>query len=90
MQVANLSGRLLYYLKVLEILFFIFKEILLNIGFIENMRITRGNKEVPQTFFHSFIYLRKYRFNPFDSVSLATKHFEISWHHKMLTVDQYW
>ena len=27
------------------------KEILLEIGFIEEMRSTRGNKDVPQTFF---------------------------------------
>ena len=36
------------------------KEILLEIGFIEEMRTIWGNKEVPQTFFHNFLYLRKY------------------------------
>ena len=36
------------------------KEILLEIGFIEEMRTIRGNKEVPQTFFHNFFYFRKY------------------------------
>ena len=35
-------------------------EILLKIGFIEEMRTIWGNKEVPQTFFQNFLYLRKY------------------------------
>ena len=33
---------------------------LLEIGFIEDMRTTLGNKEVPQTFFHNSFYSRKY------------------------------
>ena len=44
------------------------QEILYEIGFIEEMRTTCGNKEVPQTFFHNseFLLFRKIRFNPFD------------------------
>ena len=38
----------------------LFKEILLEIGFIEEMRTTSGNEEVPQTFFHNSLYLQKY------------------------------
>ena len=37
----------------------LFKEILLEIGFIEEMRTTWEYKEVPQTFFHYWRYLRK-------------------------------
>ena len=37
-----------------------FKEILLKIGFIEELRTTRGNKELPQTFFHYSPYSQKY------------------------------
>ena len=36
------------------------KEILLEMGFIEEMRTIWGDKEVPETFFHNFLYLRKY------------------------------
>ena len=36
------------------------KKVLLEFGFIEEMRTTRGNKEVFQTFFSNFFYLRKY------------------------------
>ena len=39
---------------------FIFEEILLEIGFIEEMRTTCGNEEVPQTFFLYTPCLRKY------------------------------
>ena len=38
------------------------KEIRLKIGFIEEMRTIWGKKEMPQTFFHNFLYLRKYDF----------------------------
>ena len=38
---------------------FQFTEILLKIGFIEEMRTTRDNKVVPQIFFHHFPYSRK-------------------------------
>ena len=51
-----------------------FKEILLEIGFIEEMRTIWGNKEVPQTFFHNFLYLRKYDLISFDFVPLSTLH----------------
>ena len=37
-----------------------FKEILLENGFIEEMRATWGNKVVPQIFSHNFLNLRKY------------------------------
>ena len=36
------------------------KEVLLDIGFIEEMRTTRSKKEVPQTFFHNSLYFREY------------------------------
>ena len=52
-------------------------EIQLEIGFIEEMRTTRGNKEVFQTFFPQIFLFSKMRFNPFDSVPLATLHFAI-------------
>ena len=35
------------------------KEILFEIGFIDEVRTTSGNKEVPQTFFHHSPHLRK-------------------------------
>ena len=38
------------------------KEILLKIGFIEEMRTIRDNKEVPKTFFHNHLYSRQYDF----------------------------
>ena len=53
------------------------KEILLEISFIEEIRTTPGNKEVLQTFFPQFPLFAKIRFNPFDSVPLATLHFAI-------------
>ena len=40
---------------------------LLEIGFIEEMKTTRGNKEVPQTF-SQFPFFAKIQFNPFDFV----------------------
>ena len=33
---------------------------LLEISFAKEMRTILGNKEVPQTFFRNFLYLRKY------------------------------
>ena len=36
------------------------KEILLEIGFIEEMRTIRGNKKLTQTFFHVFFHPLKY------------------------------
>ena len=53
------------------------KEMMLEIGFIEERRTTWGNKEVPKIFFYNFLYSRKLRFNPFDSVLLATLYFTI-------------
>ena len=49
------------------------KEMLIEIGFIKDMRTTRGNKEVLQTFFLQFLFA-KIRFNPFDSVPLTAYH----------------
>ena len=51
-----------------------------------------GLKRCPQTFFCNFELplFAKIRFNPFDSVPLATLLFAILWHHKRRTVDQYW
>ena len=54
----------------------IIKDILLEIGFIEGMRIILGNREVPKLF-PQFPLFAKIRFNPFDSESLATLHFAI-------------
>ena len=44
------------------------QEIQFEIGFIEEMRTTCGNKVVPETFFHDseFLLFAKIRFNPFD------------------------
>ena len=45
-------------------------QILLEIGFTDEIRTTSKNKEVPQTFFHNSSHSqKKKRFNPFDSVS---------------------
>ena len=44
------------------------KDILLEIGFIEEMRTTRGNKELPQSFFT----IPRIRENTFKSVGLRT------------------
>ena len=46
----------------------LFKELLLEIGYIEQMRTTRGNKEVPQTLFDYTFCPQKY----FQSVRLRT------------------
>ena len=47
--------------KILHFFFkLIYKEILHEIGFMEEMRNTEGNKEVPQTIFHNYPYLQKY------------------------------
>ena len=47
------------------------KKILLEIGFIEEITTIKGNKEVPQTFFHNFFYLQKY-----DLIRLTPYHFQ--------------
>ena len=48
------------------------EEILLEIGcFIEEIRTTWGDKEVPQTFFHNSLYLRKY-----DLIRLTPYHWQ--------------
>ena len=46
---------------------------MLEIGFIEEMRTTWDNKELPQTFFHSSLYSRKY-----DFIRLTPYHFVTS------------
>ena len=61
--------------------------ILLQIGFIKEMRTT-WRKEVPQTFLHYSPYLRN-RFNLFDSVPLATLRFDILWHQKRMTLQNF-
>ena len=60
----------------------IIKEILLEIGFIQDMRTTWCNREVPlgPNLFPQFPLFAKIRFNPFDSVPLAILHFTIVWH----------
>ena len=47
------------------------KEILLEIGFVEELRITWGNKELPQTFFHNTVYLQIY-----DLIHLTPYHWQ--------------
>ena len=57
------SGLLQVYSNLSNCSYRIFaEEILFEIGFIEEMRTNWGKKEVPQTFFHNFLYLRKYDF----------------------------
>ena len=48
-----------------------FKEIPLEIGFIEKIRTTWGNKEVPQIFLHNSLYLQKY-----DLIRLTLYHWQ--------------
>ena len=47
------------------------KEILLEIGFIEEMRTTWGNNEVPQVFLPNSLYSREYYFLRFDPVPIC-------------------
>ena len=54
----------------------IIKEILLKIRFIEEIRTTWLMKRCP-SFFPRFPLFAKIRFNPFDSIPLATMHFAI-------------
>ena len=64
----------------------LFKELLLEIGYIEQMRTTRVNKEVPETLLdYGTPFVHKNKLNPFDSEPLATLRFEISLHHKRTT-----
>ena len=54
------------------------KEILLEIGFIQEMRTTWGNKEAPQTFSHNFISLQKHnliRLTPYHCQPCLHTHF---------------
>ena len=46
-------------------------------GFIEELKTTGGNEGVSKTLFH-YSFIRENRFNPFNSVPLATLHFEVS------------
>ena len=71
-----------YHKKSLSMKYQSFKEILLEIGVIEKMRTTWGNKEVPQNFFPHFPLFMTIRFNPFDTVSFVTLLFAILCHHK--------
>ena len=61
------------------------KEILLEIGFIEDMRANWGNEEVPQTFFHNSPYSRKYVLIRL-TLPLAILQFAILWRHKSPSV----
>ena len=54
------------------------KEILLEIGLIEEMRTTWGNKKVPHTFFHNFPYLQKCDIICLTPFYWQTLHFAIS------------
>ena len=47
------------------------KEILLETGFIEEMRTTWANKQVPQPFFLNFLYSQKY-----DLIRLTPYHWQ--------------
>ena len=56
------SGLLQVYNNLSNCNYLVFVEdIPLEIGFIEEVRTIWGNKEVPQTFSHTILYLRKYR-----------------------------
>ena len=56
-------------------------QILLEIAFIEEMRTTWGNKEVPQTFFYNSPYSRKYeliRLTPYHWQPCTLQFFDIT------------
>ena len=48
-----------------------FKEMLLKIDIIEEMRTTCSNKQVPQTFFHNYFNMQQY-----DLICLTTYHWQ--------------
>ena len=54
-----------------------------------NENCLREWRGVPN-FFQQFPFFIKTRFNPFDSLPMATLHFAFLWCHKRLTADQYW
>ena len=63
---------------------------LLEIGFIEKMRTTCDNKEVSQTFFHNFLYLRKrslIRLDPYHWQLLISQFFDII---KGIILQKFW
>ena len=60
------------------------KELLLEIGYIEQRRTTRRKKRSPKPCL-TIPFVHKNKFNLFDSVPLATLRFEISLHHKRMT-----
>ena len=60
------------------------KELLLEIGYIEQRRTTRQKKRSPKPC-STIPFAHKNKFNLFDSVPLATLRFEISLHHKRMT-----
>ena len=57
------------------------KEILLEIGFIKEIRTIWGNKEVPQTFFRDFLCLWKYDLFVWLR-TIVNPAFAILWHYK--------
>ena len=62
----------------------LFKELLLEIGYIEQIKTTRGNRGA-RNLVRLLLLSTKNKFNPFDSVPLATLRFEISLHHRRTT-----
>ena len=67
----------------------LFQVILFEIGFIEEMQITWGNKKDASNLFPQFLLFVKIRFNPYDSVPLAILHFVILWHYKRLILQNF-
>ena len=65
------------------------KEMQLKINFVEKMRTTCDNKEVPQQTLFTTSLIRENRFILFDSVPLPTLRFEISQQQKRMTFQNF-
>ena len=59
-----------------------------DIVFMEEMRTTWGNKKYPKLCFTIPLFYVN-RFNPFDSVPVATLRFELSWYQKKMTMQNF-
>ena len=68
--IGTCAGKPMHVLKLI----LRFKEILLKIGFIEEMRTTSGNKEVLQIFLPNFPYSRKYNLLRLTPYQFVTSH----------------
>ena len=69
-------------IRVIFKVLFTIKEILLEIGFIEEMRSTKGNQEVPLIFFHNSPYSQRFGLIRFTPYHLEILHFAILSNHK--------